>query len=115
MIALQTHPGNRVHLMLVSPFIVETGGFVFVFVFVFVFLSYLYLCSYTYLYLYLMLVSPFIVETGDKLSTPSLKNRESLYLWKRKSGVFMFYIFLEVQGSFLLPGIFLDHFYSQEW
>ena len=22
----QTHPGNRVHLMLVSPFIVETGG-----------------------------------------------------------------------------------------
>ena len=28
--ALQTHPGNRVHLMLVSPFIVETGGLVFV-------------------------------------------------------------------------------------
>ena len=49
-------------------------------------------CSYTYLYLYLMLVSPFIVETGDKLSTPSLKNRESLYLWNPK-----------------------DNFYSQEW
>ena len=27
MVALQTHPGNRVHLMLVSPFIVETGEF----------------------------------------------------------------------------------------
>ena len=52
--ALQTHPGNRVHLMLVSPF---------------------------------------IVETGDKLSTPSL-------------GILYIVItFLEGKESFLLPGM----------
>ena len=28
----QTHPGNKLHLMLVSPFIVETGGFSFIIV-----------------------------------------------------------------------------------